>query len=153
MKRIKFCELVEREGEKIAVSEWTEIPQDLIDIFAEVTGDRNLVHLNNKSARVAGFDRTIAHGYLLISLIPKILEQHISLPTSGTIINRDIKWTFRNPVLSNDSIRLRVVVQNARVRRGITIVTLGINMEVLSTGKIAGEGFATYIYTTKKTKQ
>ena len=153
MKRVDFRELVERKGEEITVSEWIEVSQDLISAFAELTGDKNLVHLDSESAREAGFQRTIAHGYLLISLIPKILEKHILLPTDGTVINREIKWTFRNPVLSNDSVRLHIAVQDASVRRGITMVTLRINMEVLSTSKTAGEGFDTYIYITRKTKQ
>ena len=46
-------------------TKWVAISQDLINGFAELTGDRNPLHLNRDAAVQAGFPQTIAHGYLL----------------------------------------------------------------------------------------
>ena len=50
-------------------SDWIEIDQDLIDRFAETTGDRTFIHVDPDAARNAGLEGTIAHGFLTLSLL------------------------------------------------------------------------------------
>lgn len=57
-----------------AVSDWIEVGQDLIDGFADLTEDWTAIHLDPAAARAAGLPGTIAHGFLLVSLLAPMLE-------------------------------------------------------------------------------
>ncbi|MFC4048091.1 MaoC family dehydratase [Actinomadura syzygii] len=57
-------------GEEIGVGEWFEIDQERIDAFAEITGDRQWIHVDPVRAASGPYGATIAHGYLTLSLIP-----------------------------------------------------------------------------------
>jgi MaoC like domain/Acyl-CoA dehydrogenase, C-terminal domain len=58
-------------GEHLGYSGWLPVPQELIDRFADVTGDHQWIHVN-RAAR-GPFGGTIAHGYLALSLLPQLL--------------------------------------------------------------------------------
>ncbi|TYB48217.1 MaoC family dehydratase [Actinomadura chibensis] len=57
-------------GEEIGVGDWFEIDQDRIDAFAEITEDRQWIHVDPARAASGPYGATIAHGYLTLSLIP-----------------------------------------------------------------------------------
>jgi acyl dehydratase len=65
-------------GETLGASDWLEITQERIDLFAEATGDHQWIHVDPDRAAAGPFGRTIAHGYLTLSLVnlflPQILE-------------------------------------------------------------------------------
>src|SRR5690349_5884385 len=60
-------------GQEIAVSDWLDVPQTMIDAFADVTGDRQWIHVDAERARTESpFGSTIAHGFLTLALISKL---------------------------------------------------------------------------------
>ena len=59
-------------GKELGVSDWLEVTQATVDRFAEVTGDDQWIHLDVKRARETPFGGTIAHGYLVLSLAPRL---------------------------------------------------------------------------------
>ncbi|MEI7593450.1 MAG: MaoC family dehydratase [Actinomycetes bacterium] len=65
-------------GRDLGTSEWIEITQDRIDLFAEATGDHQWIHVDPQRAATGPFGGTIAHGYLTLSLsnafMPEIVE-------------------------------------------------------------------------------
>ena len=62
-------------GNEIGVSDWLTIDQARINLFAEATGDRQWIHLDRERAKTElPGGRTIAHGYLTLSLIPALIE-------------------------------------------------------------------------------
>lgn len=134
-----------QEGYKFQ-TDWLEISQELITRFANLTGDRNPLHPDEKVAREAGFSSTIAHGYLLISLIPQLLGVEFPSPSRGIIINREIQWVFKNPVVSGDSICLAALVQKRNVRGKMTTVNLKLLMKTFKTEKVVGEGSALFYF-------
>ena len=71
-------DLLGHEGEALGASEWLEIDQKRIDLFAEATGDHQWIHVDPERAKGGPFGRTIAHGYLTLSLVayflPRIVE-------------------------------------------------------------------------------
>ncbi|MDO8639462.1 MAG: MaoC family dehydratase [bacterium] len=148
MAKIELIDLEQAIGHEIKTT-WREVSRDLISRFAELTGDKNPIHLNAKAAQEAGFEGTIAHGYLLISLMPEMLREAVNYPTDGTIINRGIEWFFKSPVLAGDSVRLLVLASGEKESRGVRI-KLFLKMEIKSSGKIAGHGFV-FFYLLKKT--
>ncbi len=142
--KIRFDALEGFVGQEVAVSPWLQVPQALISSFADLTEDRNPIHLDPESARASGFERTVAHGYLLIALIPKLVEQCFEVPEGGKLINGALQWKFRKPVLSESSMRLQFKVLHARTLKGSILVKLGLAMEV-SGNTIAGEGIVTFL--------
>ena len=62
-------------GSEIGVSDWLTIDQARIDLFAEATGDRQWIHVDReRAAKELPGGKTIAHGYLTLSLIPGLIQ-------------------------------------------------------------------------------
>jgi acyl dehydratase len=96
-------------GQELGVSEWLEVTQDLIDRFAEVTGDHQWIHVDVERAKLEmPGGKTIAHGYLLLSLLPKFGAgiYKLSWPTRSINYGSD-KVRIVNPVKAGARIRLR----------------------------------------------
>lgn len=72
-------EIAARVGEPLGTSEWVEIGQERIDLFAEATGDHQFIHVNPEMAKMTPFGGTIAHGFLTLSMIP-YLSAHSDIP-------------------------------------------------------------------------
>jgi acyl dehydratase len=101
------------------------ITADDIERFAELTGDRNPVHLDDDFARRTRFGRRIAHGMLGASLISAALAQE--LPGRGTIyLSQTLQFTA--PIYPNDTITAQVVITNIREDKPIvTLETICVN--------------------------
>jgi acyl dehydratase len=72
-------ELVAMVGTEIGVSEWLLVDQDMINKFADATGDHQFIHVNEEMAKMTPFGGTIAHGFLSLSLMP-VLTAKANLP-------------------------------------------------------------------------
>jgi acyl dehydratase len=68
-------ELQAKAGETIGTSEWLLVDQEMIDKFADATGDHQFIHVNPDMAKMTPFGGTIAHGFLTLSLIPVLTEK------------------------------------------------------------------------------
>ncbi len=60
---------------ELGVSDWTEISQERINIFAETTGDHQFIHVNPELAKQTPYGTTVAHGLLTLSLLPSFAYQ------------------------------------------------------------------------------
>jgi acyl dehydratase len=82
------AELKKHVGEKLGTSEWFTIDQGMIDAFAEATGDKNWIHIDVERARreMPG-GKTIAHGYLTLSLIPRLSKTVYHIQQRGKGLN------------------------------------------------------------------
>ncbi|WP_375392447.1 MaoC family dehydratase [uncultured Sphingomonas sp.] len=69
MATITVEEMKGRVGEE-SVSDWVEVTQDMIDKFADATGDHQFIHIDPERAKQTPFGGTIAHGFLTLSLMP-----------------------------------------------------------------------------------
>ncbi len=70
-----LTELASRAGETLGTSSWRRITQDEVDTFAELTGDRQWIHIDAARAeREMPGGRTLAHGYLTLSLLPRLAD-------------------------------------------------------------------------------
>ena len=96
-------------GQELGVSDWLAVTQDLIDRFAEVTGDYQWIHVDvERAKREMPGGKTIAHGYLLLSLLPKLGAgiYKLAWPTRSINYGSD-KVRIVNPVKASARIRLR----------------------------------------------
>ncbi|GAA2262105.1 MaoC family dehydratase [Streptomyces ruber] len=62
-------------GEQLGHSDWLEIDQQRVDLFADATGDHQWIHVDPERAAAGPFGGTIAHGYLTLSLLPLLVPQ------------------------------------------------------------------------------
>ncbi|MGW0324710.1 MaoC family dehydratase [Nocardia sp. NPDC003183] len=62
-------------GTHLGYSGWHTVTQDQIDLFAEVTGDRQWIHVDPDKAALGPFGTTIAHGYLTLSLVAHLIDE------------------------------------------------------------------------------
>lgn len=101
-------ELVERE---IGVSDWLEITQERVDLFADATGDHQYIHVDPERAAQTFFGGTIAHGYLTLSLLPELNKSRtgVQIDLGGRMsVNYGVnKVRFPAPVRVGKRIRAR----------------------------------------------
>lgn len=96
-------------GEEIGVSEWITIDQARIDRFAEATGDFNWVHVDSQRAAAGPFGKTIAHGFLTLSLLPLITNSTIAIGNVKLGLNYGLnKVRFPTPVPVDSKVRGRI---------------------------------------------
>jgi acyl dehydratase len=99
-------DLLGKEGLKLDSSDWLTIDQARIDGFAAVTGDHQWIHVDPERARHGPFGRTIAHGYLTVSLIGMFLPQIIEVRGFKMALNVGVdKVRLVRPVRSGTRIR------------------------------------------------
>jgi acyl dehydratase len=67
--------LANRVGEVIGTSEWLLVDQDMVNKFADATGDHQFIHVNEEMAKMTPFGGTIAHGFLTLSLMPVLMAK------------------------------------------------------------------------------
>ena len=86
-------------GQDIGSSEWFEVDQDRIDMFADATLDHQFIHVDEEKATPL-FGSTIAHGFLSLSLIPHLTSQAVLAPENlNMVFNYGLdKVRFINPV-------------------------------------------------------
>ncbi|MEG8040705.1 MaoC family dehydratase [Sphingomonas sp. LR60] len=65
---------------RTSVSAWITVTQTMIDAFAEATGDRQFIHIDPVRAAATPFGTTIAHGFLTLSLLPRLMAETPDLP-------------------------------------------------------------------------
>ena len=98
-------------GEDLGVTEWIEIDQGRVDLFADATDDHQWIHVDEERAAAGPFGGTIAHGYLTLSLIPWLGTQVFSLETPGAKLNYGVnKVRFPHPVRVGSQIRSTISV-------------------------------------------
>jgi acyl dehydratase len=70
-------ELRAKAGEHLGYSEWQELSQEQVNLFADATGDHQWIHVDVERAKSGPFGGPIAHGYLTLSLAPALLSGQI----------------------------------------------------------------------------
>ncbi|WP_439614136.1 MaoC family dehydratase [Reyranella sp.] len=102
-------EMQKHVGEEIGVSDWVEITQERINLFADATGDHQWIHIDVERAKkdMPG-GKTIAHGFLTLSLIPMLSQQisHINNVRNGINYGCN-KVRFTSPVQAGSKVRAR----------------------------------------------
>jgi acyl dehydratase len=120
-------------GAELGVSGWIEIAQDRIDRFADATEDHQWIHIDvDRAAAESPFGGTIAHGYLTLSLLPRMMGEAYRLESRGTGINYGLdRVRFVNPVRAGARVRGRLVLSKLeRPKPGTGKLHLSVTVEI-----------------------
>jgi len=111
---VTVAELAALNPQELGVSSWLVIDQARIDTFADATDDHQWLHVDEGRAKDGPYGRTIAHGYLTMSLIPRLLREVLELSDRTRGVNYGIETVrFTGPVGVGSAIRLRASLSSA----------------------------------------
>jgi acyl dehydratase len=107
-------ELEKAVGTHLGYSDWHTVTQEQIDTFADATGDHQWIHVDPEKAAHGPFGKTIAHGYLTLSLVPQLVWQVYKVENLAMGVNYGSnKVRFPSPV-----------PVDSRIRAGVELVSL-----------------------------
>jgi acyl dehydratase len=136
-------------GQKLGVSDWFEVTQERVDMFAESTCDRQWIHVDPERAkRESPFGGTIAHGHYTLSLTPWGLGQILEVRGVRMMVNPGVeKVRFREPVRVGQRIRMHATLRDFRaVPGGGARITVTATFEIEGTSRPALIGDAQIVY-------
>lgn len=94
----------ELKGTDLGVTEWKSVTQDLVNLFAEATGDRQWIHTDpERAAKDSPFRKTIAHGYFTLALVPGFFWELVEITGIRLVINygaNRVRWPAPVPIPS-----------------------------------------------------
>ena len=130
-----YDKIKNRLGEEILVGQWETVNQDQINRFADLTGDNQWIHTDVEKAKIESpFKSTIAHGFLTLSLIPKLTENfdfESIHPGLKMIVNCGLNQVrFPYPVKSGSKIRGRVKITNLTPKKNNIELVNEVSIEV-----------------------
>ena len=101
-------DLKNRIGEEVVVSDWIEVTQAQIDQFAAATGDRQWIHVDvERARRESPFGAPIAHGFLTLSLLSRLLVESVRIKSARMGVNYGLnRVRFPNAVRVGSRVRL-----------------------------------------------
>ena len=118
-------------GEHLGYSEYHEVTQEQINLFADATGDHQWIHVDIEKAKAGPFGTPIAHGYLTLSLTPTLLTEAFIVTGISMGINYGLnKLRFPSPVPVGSKVRLGVELANVEDTPGGAQVTLAVTYEI-----------------------
>jgi acyl dehydratase len=127
---LKIRDLEARVGEEIAVSPWVDMPQERIDLFAKATEDFQWIHVDRERAKRSEFGTTIAHGYLTLSMLPKLIESTFEFSDRKMGVNYGLnKVRFTAPVPAGAKIRGRFTLAKYEKLEGGVQTTWSVTVE------------------------
>ena len=134
-------------GEVLGTSDWLEVPQERINLFADATLDHQWIHVDENKAKEGPFGQTIVHGYLTLSLLPYLWSQIIEVRNIKMMVNYGMdKMKFGQAVLSGQQIRLTASLASITNLRGGCKAEIKFNIEIKDQKKPALNGVATFLY-------
>jgi len=119
-------ELAAAEGQELGRSTVRTVDQSVITAFADVTGDRQWIHVDSERAETGPFGRTVAHGYYLLAVLSGMLAEIYSVDGAGLVINTGVDaLRFHRPVPVGSRISATARLAKVRPRRrGVAEVTI-----------------------------
>jgi acyl dehydratase len=135
-------------GKEMGVSEYLKITQEQINKFAEATLDFQWIHLDAERAKVESpYKSTIAHGYLILSVIPYLWGQAVEVNNIKMTVNYGIEnLRFNQPVLVDSEVRVRAKLNSLIDLRGVTKAKINVSLEIRDNKKTALDAVIVFLY-------
>ena len=126
--QLVYNELVEQVGEVIHTGDWINVSQERINQFGQVTEDMQWIHTDPEKAESdSPFKTTIAHGFLTLSLLPKLTDSvdpdNSQFPTAKMVVNIGMNQVrFPYPVKAGNNVRAKsTLLKVTPIRKGLEI--------------------------------
>lgn len=135
-------------GENLGESDWLQVDQDRINMYADATLDHQWIHVDVERAKEESpYHSTIAHGYLTLSLLPYLWQQIVEVRNIKMLVNYGMdKMRFGQPVITGSRVRMVTKLHNIQNLRGICKVEVDFKIEIENQRKPALEGISTFLY-------
>ncbi len=118
-------------GEELGVSDWFEIDQEQVNLFADATGDHQWIHLDSERTQKELGMGTIAHGFLTLSLLPVLMGQISGVKSVTRGINYGSNKTrFVSMVPVGSKVRGRATLKAAEPKAGGMLFTSEVTVEI-----------------------
>ena len=134
--------LTKSAGKTLGCSAWVEVTQARIDGFADLTEDRQAIHLDAYAARAAGFSGTVAHGFLTLSLLSKMAGEVLpEVEGQRASVNYGFdRIRFVAPVPAGARLRAHFVLDGVEPRGCNLLLCLGVKVEFSTCSDYEGPG-------------
>ncbi len=135
-------------GSQLGPTDWMEISQDRVNLFAEATDDQQWIHVDPERAAGGPFGATIAHGLLTLSLLPHFSHQLYRVDNIALAVNYGYnKVRFITPVKVGARIRARGEITAINQLEGAVQATTTITVEIEDSAKpaAAAESIVRYL--------
>ena len=127
---VSLRELESKVGQEVGISPWVEISQERIDLFARATEDFQWIHVDPGRAKDSPFGSTIAHGFLTLSMLPKLSESTFEFSDRKMGVNYGLnRVRFTAPVPAGAKIRGRFTLAKYEKLDGGVQVTWNVSIE------------------------
>jgi acyl dehydratase len=131
-------EFVAAAGSELGPTEWMEITQDRVNLFADATDDHQWIHVDPDKAAAGPFGGTIAHGLLTLSLLPHFTHDLYRVDNIAMAINYGYnKVRFITPVKVGSSVRARARIDDVAKLDGAVQATVTVTVEIDGAAKPA----------------
>jgi acyl dehydratase len=116
--------LKERVGSSLGTSRWVTVDQEMVTTFADLTGDRQWIHVDPERARQGPFGATVAHGFLTLGMSTGLLWDIFTVEGVGMILNYGLnRVRFPAPLPVGSRIRMHAsLAEVSEVANGIQVV-------------------------------
>lgn len=141
-------ELIAAEGARLGPTEWLEVTQDRVNLFADATDDHQWIHVDPARAADGPFGGTIAHGLLTLSLLPRFSHELYRVDNVAMAINYGYnKVRFITPVKVGARIRARAELTKVDQLDGAVQATMTTTVEIDGSEKpaAAAESIVRYL--------
>jgi acyl dehydratase len=110
-----LAELAACVGQEVAVSDWIEITQERVNLFAQATGDHQWIHVDPDRAKAGPCGAPIAHGFLTLSMLPMFFSASYKVTQVRMGVNYGLnKVRFTSPVPVGSQLRARMTLLEAQ---------------------------------------
>ncbi|ALI26026.1 Acyl dehydratase [Mycolicibacterium fortuitum] len=131
-------EFVAAAGRELGPTDWMEITQDRVNLFADATDDHQWIHVDPERAADGPFGGTIAHGLLTLSLLPHFTHQLYRVDNVKLAVNYGYnKVRFITPVRVGANVRARAAISDVAQLDGAVQATMTVTVEIEGSEKPA----------------
>jgi acyl dehydratase len=131
-------EFVAAEGSQLGPTDWLEVTQERVNLFADATDDHQWIHVDPERAANGPFGGTIAHGLLTLSLLPHFTHQLYTVDNVAMAINYGYnKVRFITPVRVGSKVRARAEIAKVDRPDGAVQATVTVTVEIEGSDKPA----------------
>ena len=143
---LTIAEIESSAGKDLGTSDWHRIEQKHVDLFADATGDHQWIHVDPEMAKQGPFGTTVAHGYLTLSLLPKLMGEVMTITDAKMGLNYGTdRVRFTNPVPTESRVRLKAKLAESQRKGDGVLYKVGVEIEIEGQDKPALVGEVLYL--------